>query len=59
LRVKYDELLSSFAFKSNLRQYTVRDDGGLLQVSEHMAGRRTLAVSTPALKARLVSAISV
>jgi len=51
LKLKYDNLLSSFAFKFNLRLYMEEI------VYQRQVGRCRLTVSKPALKAPEVSAL--
>jgi hypothetical protein len=55
LKVKWDELLSSFAFNSNLRRYNAVPAGQLVGARGHgphpLVGRSSFLVSKPVLKA--------
>ena len=71
MKLKYDTLLSNFAFNFNLRHYIKEDDKGAaarfkplqldfkacMFVAMAKVGRCRLTVSKPELKARLVSAL--
>jgi hypothetical protein len=55
LKPQYDETLSNLAFNFNLRRYMTATGE---QTSEAEAGQCSFTVSTPVLKAPMVSAIS-
>jgi len=64
LKLKHDEVVSSFAFKFSLRRYTVARRAGLtvhfLNAPGHfvcMVGQFRPTVSKPVLKAPMVSAL--
>jgi len=62
LKPRYDELLSNFAFKFNLRHYTtvqatLEEDHSNFVVAMNTVGRCRLTLSKPELKARLISAL--
>jgi hypothetical protein len=57
LKLQHSETLSNFAFKTNLRRYTLALDNAALKLSKSMVGRCRLTLSKPVLKAPMLSAL--
>jgi len=57
LKLKHEELLSSFAFNFNLRLYILNLQSAAGLTALDLVGRCRLTVSNPVLKAPVVSAL--